>query len=164
MITRNEILERHNLSRDKVAVLSRDELTGWEKVNPELAQCTHALCSQSYVDHWDRWGAKFNIAAFYPDPGVYLVKRITQSHDAGKACDRCQAVVSDSQWDYISCMCKECSEDRSRWKCRECGDNLGLINDLKNGRRWYGFVEYCNNCLVPPEQASAFEQRVHLEP
>ena len=77
MITRNEILHRHNLLRDNVAILSRDELIGWEKVNPKLAQCTHALCSQNYVDHWDCWGAKFDIVAYYPEPGVYLVKRKT---------------------------------------------------------------------------------------
>ena len=80
-MTTDEILKRHGLAADDVAILSRDELMGWEKINPELERCSHALCSQNYVDHWDRWGAKFNIVAYYPDPGMYLVKRKVSKKD-----------------------------------------------------------------------------------
>ena len=47
MMTIDEILERHGLTEDDVAILSRDELTGWEKIDPGLERCSHALCSQN---------------------------------------------------------------------------------------------------------------------
>lgn len=81
-------------------------------------------------------------------------------------CDRCHNTFPKSEWDYLSCMCEKCSKDRSRWECKSCGQNLGLKNSLKEGRRWYGFIEYCQRCIIPPEQSSVVkqEQRVHLEP
>ncbi len=83
-----------------------------------------------------------------------LVSRVMPRHHQHPDwinCDRCRTGIPKDEWDYISDMCEKCSKDRSRWHCIECGENLGLENDIKEGRRWYGLVEYCKRCITPPQ-------------
>ena len=165
-MTIDEILERHGLTdRDYTLIGYNQEWykegsaiskSGWIDGDFDYAFVIHG--NEQLLREVLASGA---IIAYYPEPGVYLVKRIKSKQEMAIPrhpqrpdwlhCDRCHNTFPKSEWDYLSDMCEKCFKDRSRWECKSCGENLELENDIKEGRQWYGFVEYCKRCISPPQ-------------
>ena len=66
------------------------------------------------------------------------------------SCSKCGEIVNEEGWDFPVCMCKACSSDRSRWKCLDCGDNLGLEKPPYEGD-FFPVKDYCDICVNKAE-------------
>lgn len=66
--------------------------------------------------------------------------------DKNYTCEMCREVTLESNWAFLVRMCKPCDEDRSRWKCQSCGDNLRLKKPpyQDDFRPW---KHYCDECV-----------------
>ncbi len=70
-MTTDEVLQRHGLTRDDVIFRDKTEM-----LDRETSECEYAIVTDGYMEWWTLSDMKYyNIIGYYPDPGVYLVKR-----------------------------------------------------------------------------------------
>ncbi len=62
-------------------------------------------------------------------------------------CDKCGEIVPNDDWEFLLCMCQACANDKSRWQCLGCRDNLGLEAPPYEGD-FHPIKDVCEKCSV----------------